>query len=149
MAIILTTNSYRLMIAAIVMEGLVATVRQQVSVIYLYESFRNMHYAKTFGIVNCCEGLFGICGALYFLFISKSWFYLVLAAFILQVIGTIGCMFYHESPKYLIASGQLDRAHQVFKSIAYMNKADQSLVSEQRIDDLFKEENLVREENDH
>mmetsp|Transcript_8545 Transcript_8545/g.11784 ORF Transcript_8545/g.11784 Transcript_8545/m.11784 type:complete len:103 (+) Transcript_8545:650-958(+) len=99
-----------------------------------------MHYATTFAIVASCEGFFGIFGALYFLFISKSWFYLVLAAFTLQLLGTIGCSFFPESPKYLIATGQLKRAQEVFSLIAKVNKVDQSVVTQDRIDTLFKEE---------
>ena len=106
MSVVLFTNSYRMMIGALMTLGMMATVRQQVTVVYLFENFRHHHYARVMGIDSCCQGAFGICGALYFLFISKSWFYIIFFSFCLSLLGTIGCMlFYHESPKYLIITG--------------------------------------------
>ena len=36
--VIMATTSYRVMIAALIIEGMVATARAQVSVVYLFES---------------------------------------------------------------------------------------------------------------
>ena len=138
LTVILFTTNYRIMIAAIMVLGMMATVRQQVTVVYLYENFRHHHYARVMGIDSCCQGAFGICGALYFMFISKSWFGLVFFSFCLSLFGTIGCMlFYYESPKYLLVTNQLEQTHRVLSSIAWWNGADQALVTPSRINKHF------------
>ena len=104
---IMITENYRLMIAALVVLGMVATSRAQVSVIYLYESLTKEHFVTTYAICSCMEGIFGLLGSIYFVFISKNWFWLLFGAYVLQVIGTIGVCFFPESPKYLVKSGQL------------------------------------------
>lgn len=115
LAIILYTTSYRLMIAALLLEGMMATVRLQVSGIYLYENLCHANYAKIIGIDSCCQGVFGICGALYFIYISNDANGVLYFAFGLQLLGTIGAlMFYQESPKYLIVTNQYERAQTVF-----------------------------------
>ena len=99
------TNSYRLMIAALIVLGMVATSRAQVSVIYLYESFTKETFVAVYSICSCMEGVAGIFGCIYFMYISKNWFWLLLGAYVMQVIGTVFVCFFPESPKYLVKSG--------------------------------------------
>lgn len=99
------------MIAALVVEGMVATARTQVSVIYLFESLKKEDFAKIYSIISSMEGIIGVFCSIYFMYLSKSWFWLLLVGFTLQLIGTIGVCFFPESPKYLIKTGQIDRAH--------------------------------------
>ena len=110
-------------------EGMVATARAQVSVIYLFESLKKDHFAKVYSLMSSIEGVIGVMSAIYFIYISKSWLWILLVGYCLQVAGTIGVFFFPESPKYLIKTGQIDRALQVFQSIASTNKADPSVVT--------------------
>ena len=137
----MATENYRVMIAALVVEGMVATARAQVSVIYLFETLKKEHFGTAYAIMSSFEGIFGVLGSLYFMYVSKSWFWLLLGAYFLQVIGTIGVCFFPESPKYLVKSGQLLRAQEVFAKIARFNKANPALVTNERIEHIFKTEN--------
>ena len=89
---------------------MVATARAQVSVIYLFESFTKEHFVTVYSICSSMEGVFGLIGSMYFMYISKNWFWLLFAAYILQIIGTTAVFFFPESPKYLVKSGQLCEA---------------------------------------
>lgn len=62
------------------------------------------------------------------------------------MIGTIGVCFFPESPKYLIKTGQIDRAQEVFYKIAQMNKADPTLVAKERFHALFGEKSKSQED---
>ena len=104
MAIVFFTTSYRVMVASMIIIGMTTTIRQQVCIIYLYESFRKEHYARVLAFIVSIDGIVGIIGALYFLFVSKNWLYLYSVAFIMQLLGTVGCLSFHESPKYLIVT---------------------------------------------
>ena len=103
--VIMVTQSYRVMITALIVLGMVATARAQVSVIYLFESLTKEHFVITYAFCSCMEGVFGLLGSVYFMYLSKNWFWLLFAAYVLQVIGTVGVCFFPESPKYLIKSG--------------------------------------------
>ena len=64
------------------------------------------------------------------MYITKDWFWLLFGAYCMQILGTIGVLFFPESPRYLIKSGQIDRAITLFNRIAKWNNVDPSLVSE-------------------
>ena len=101
----MVTQSYRVMIAALIVLGMVATSRAQVSVIYLFESLTKETFVTTYTMCTCMEGVFGLFGSIYFMYISKNWFWLLLGAYIMQIIGTTLVCFFPESPKYLVKSG--------------------------------------------
>ena len=51
----------------------------------------------------------------------------------MAIIGTVGVFFFPESPVYLIKSGQLIRAQEVFEIIAKKNGTDLSVVTTEQI----------------
>ena len=56
------------------------------------------------------------------------------------MIGTIGVCFFPESPKYLVKSGKLVQAQETFAMIARYNGASPELVTNERIEAIFKAE---------
>ena len=56
------------------------------------------------------EGVIGILCSLYFMYVSKNWMWLLVTAFILQILGTLGSFAFPESPRWLIKKGQIQRA---------------------------------------
>ena len=104
---IIATRSYTVLVAALILMGTMATIRTQVSVIYLYEIMKKKHYTLVFSCGASVEGLVGVLASLYFMYISKSSKGLLLTGYIIQIFGNIGSFFYLESPRFLIKSDQL------------------------------------------
>ena len=52
------------------------------------------------------ETLVGLCGVIYFTFLSKNWFWFVLIGYIWEVWATVGSFLIPETPKYLLKSGR-------------------------------------------
>ena len=57
----------------------------------------------------------------YFAFISKNWRYLQIPNLVLTFVGIVFVFTMPESPRYLIASKQYDKARMVFQKIANFN----------------------------
>ena len=102
---LLYTPSYVGLIASMMLMGMTATVRAQISVVYFYESLTKESYDYFYSIVAMLEGFIGLGAALYFQMVSKNWFWLLFTGYVLQVLGTIGSFFYPESPRWLIKTG--------------------------------------------
>ena len=58
-----------------------------------------------------------------------------MALFLMITIAAIAAWFYTESPRYLVKSGQIDRAKQVFAHIAEQNGVQP--ITNQRFESLF------------
>ena len=101
----MVTRSYEVMIMALFTLGLCATARAQITCIYLFESVQKVHFSNVLTAASVLEGLFGISGSLYFLYVSKNWFYLLFVAYMVQILATFGAFFIPESPKFLISVG--------------------------------------------
>ena len=87
------------------------------------------HFATFFSILASVEGFFGMMTTIYFVFISKNWVWLIGVGLLMQLCGTICSYFFLESPRWLIKSGQIRRAQQVFEKMAEWNGIDKSVVS--------------------
>lgn len=109
-AFLVFNNSYVVTVGSLFVLGMCSAVRTQVAYIYMYENMRPKHYERTTGIIHVIEGTLAVFGALYFFYISKYWFPLIFGGFMLSVFGNIGVWFYYESPRYLIKSGQIQKA---------------------------------------
>ena len=121
------------MILSMLVLGMCATVRAQVGMVYLLENVQKKHFSIAVAVFHMFEGAVMIIGALYFLYATKNWFWLILAGWIMAIIGTVGVFFFPESPVYLIKSGQLIRAQEVFEIIAKKNGTDLSVVTTEQI----------------
>ena len=71
----------------------------------MYESLRKDHFTKTYTAIAMVEGVLGLGAALYFRFVSKNWYWLILGGYFAQVVGSIAFFFFPESPRYLVKSG--------------------------------------------
>ena len=121
------------MVKALFALGMCSTSRAQIFVIYLYESLQRHHYPRIFTFANCMEGLFGLLGSLYFLYLSKNCFWLIAIAYTFQVVATLGVFFLPESPKFLISRGEYEKASLSFQTIALWNKQDPKEVSVEKV----------------
>lgn len=90
--------------------GCMATITTQVGFIYAYENLRVKNYEMVTILLGLMEGLIGVFGALYFSYITKNYFPLILSGFIPAIIGALGVLYYYESPRFLIKSGQITKA---------------------------------------
>ena len=104
------TTSYTVLVTSIFIIGMMATIRAQVGFIYIYENMRAKHYERCAAVIGFFEGTLALIGALYFMLVSKDWFPLVFGAFCVSICGAFGVFFLHESPRYLIKSGQIGKA---------------------------------------
>ena len=52
--------------------GMMATIRCQVSVVYFYESMTKEHYSFMYSFIAMLEGFIGLGSALYFNFIATN-----------------------------------------------------------------------------
>ena len=134
--VILMTKSYALLIVSMILLGMMSTVRLQVCVVYIYESMKKEHFTKTYAAIACFEGVLGLAAVLYFKFISKDYFWLLLSGYILQVAGSFASFFFPESPRYLIKTGMITEATSVLNQISYFNGSDVKFGNEQ-IDEMF------------
>jgi len=82
-SLLIFTDSYHLLITGLFIMGMMSTIRVQVGVLYLYECLTRANYHKIYTIVAILEGVFGVMGALYFKYVSKDWFYILMCGFIL------------------------------------------------------------------
>jgi len=85
--------------------GMCATVRAQVAMVFLLENVQKKHFTIAVAIFHMFEGAVMILGALYFLYASKNWFWLIFTGWMMQIAGTVGVFFFPESPVYLVKSG--------------------------------------------
>ena len=102
---LLYAPSYAGLIASMMVLGMMATIRTQVSVVYFYESMTKQNYTLMYATMAMLEGFIGLTAALYFQYMSKNWFWLIFFGYVAQVFGTIGSFFFPESPRYLIKTG--------------------------------------------
>lgn len=104
------TTDYQNLVLCMFTIGMVATIRAQVGFIYLFENMRVKHYERLAAVFGLIEGSLALLGALYFHFLSKSWFPLIFGAFCVTAAASVGSLFLLESPRYLIKSGQITYA---------------------------------------
>lgn len=126
---LITTRSYTILVIALMLMGSMATIRTQVSVVYLYEIMKKQHYTFVFSCGASIEGLVGVLASLYFMYLSKSAMGLLTTAYVIQMLGNIGSFFYLESPRFLIKSDQLEEARVVLQKIAQINGTDPEAAS--------------------
>ena len=97
-----------MMIAAMMLLGASATARCQLSFMVLLENLPSNKHARFGSSIFVIETLIGMSSAIYFTFISKNWFWLVLVGYTMEWIATIGSFFIPETPKFLMKAGRKD-----------------------------------------
>ena len=105
LGIMIFTDSYSRLIAAMIILGAMSTARMQVMSIYIYENMNKSNYTNMMTVTSMGQGLVGVGIVLYFTYVSKSAHWLLLIAFIMQIGGCLMSLFMYESPKFLIKSG--------------------------------------------
>ena len=136
--VMMTTNSYSMLIYSQFINGLMTTVRVQVCVIYMLENMTERSISSTittfFSLETCCA----LFGSFYFIWISKESYYLLLLGNILQGLGTLMLFCVPESPKWLIKTGKMQEAQKVLEQIGRNNKSDNiASVSKECFEELF------------
>lgn len=102
---LLLTHSYTILIVSMATFGMMSTVRVQVGVNYMYESVNRSTYTTLYMIIAMGEGFIGVLASLYFMFVSKTSFWLTFIGWTWIAIAMVSSWFYPESPRYLIKSG--------------------------------------------
>ena len=110
---LISTESYNVMIASIFSMGLLATPRLHVSTILLFELMQTEKWTLAYALICVFgEGLSGLVPAIYFIYVSKNWYWLMVGCTVNCSISAFGTYFIlPESPKFLISTGQLEKAH--------------------------------------
>ena len=121
LSVLTVTESYSSLIACMFTLGMVSTVRVNVGVNYMYESMHRDHYVNLCTFMAMGEGVVGTFATLYFMFISKSFTGLLLLIYSWCVIAMLSSFFYPESPRFLIKSGRIEEANEVFNLVASAN----------------------------
>ncbi len=135
-SILLYTRSLNLLMVGFFVLGAISTIRVQIGVVYLYESLTKANYQQLYTFMSILDGAVGILVVIYFKF-YKDRYYILLIGCITQMVGSVCFWFLQESPRYLIKSGQIDKAQAVLHKIAEFNKIDVQVVSKERIEELF------------
>ena len=140
LTMILKTNSYTILIVSMFVIGMMSTERITVGVNYMYESMPRKNYTLFYTIIAMGEGLCGLIATCYFMFISKTSFWILFLSFCMMGFAAVCTFLYPESPRYLIKTGQIDQAYEVFHGIAKTNGCDP--VSREEFETLFGREKL-------
>ena len=109
-ALLFMSKNYNVLILSMTIMGMMSTMRGQISTIYLYESMQKEVFVLTYMFFLCFEGIVGLGVSLYFMYVSKNYISLLASGFCMQVIGTLISFIFPESPRWLIKSGQINRA---------------------------------------
>lgn len=107
---IATTSNYTMMVTAVTLLGMTCTIRLQVFCNYLNENCVTAHYAKALTIAFSIEGFMKIPCSLYMLYISTNAYHLIYSSLAVQTVAALLSTSFLESPRFLIKTGQLDRA---------------------------------------
>lgn len=120
--VLVLSTTYELLIASLFVIGTMATIRVQVSIVYLYETLTRADYLRTYTALAMFEGVAGLLSALYYRYVSKDSMGLILTSYVMMTAGTVAAFVYPESPRYLVKTDQIERAHGVIASIAAWNQ---------------------------
>ena len=109
-ALLFMSRNYNVLIVSMTIMGMMSTVRGQIGTIWLYESLQKDAFVLTYTCLLTFEGIVGLGVTLYFMYISKNYVSLLAIGFCMQIVGTLISFTYPESPRWLIKSGQINRA---------------------------------------
>ena len=104
------TTDYATLIFAMAIMGLMATVRLQICLNYMYEVMKIENYTTFYTTVALGEGIIGVIVVLYFWLISKDAQGILWVGYVISSISILGVFLYPETPRYLVKLGDLDRA---------------------------------------
>jgi len=102
--VLLLSTTFTLLISSMFMMGAMATIRVQVSIVYLYETLKRSDYRYFYTALAIFEGVSGVGAALYFKYVSKDAMGLLWCSYFCMVLGFLASLLYPESPRYLIKS---------------------------------------------
>ena len=82
-SLLFLTHNYNVLILAMSILGMMATVQIQIGPFYFYECLKKEHFTTVISLLGCFEGTMGIIASLYFIFWNKHWFGLIFSGFML------------------------------------------------------------------
>ena len=80
-------------------------------------------------LVQIYDSLLMVQSCLYFMYVSKDWFYLHLGILALNIIACALCFLLPESPQFLYRAHRFEEAREIFRIIAKINKKDERAFS--------------------
>ena len=120
-AIMLFTESLLVMSIVIFIQGMVTSLRVNVGYVYMMELMPRSVQTQMTTFWCSIDALIYLFASVYFWKISKDAKYFELVGLIWVTISCILIYWLPESPRYLVSTGNLERAEAVFKYIARWN----------------------------
>ena len=125
--VIMVTKNFWVMLTTIFLFGMLASIRQVTGWVYFMELLPKKNNTVAACVFCVIDALTYLMVTVYFLAISKDWFYIILFAYILQVLGAGLCWFLPESPVYLLSRKKIPETLAVFTRMAKVNKREDQL----------------------
>ena len=124
-----------ILIGSITVLGMMSTIRGQVTTRYVYETMRKVHWTISLSAFYMINTLLVLLASIYFSFFSNDWFSLIYGCSACSMLATIVSPFLPESPRYLISTGQLEKAQKAFETMALVNRvaSPSTIVSYERL----------------
>jgi MFS family permease len=116
--------------------GVFSCFRLNIGFIYGQEIIRKGHANVIGSLYNTLDAMTMIFTTLYYLYISRNWYYISVCFFSITIIALIISFFLPESPKFLVSKGHFLKAKHSFNRIASINNMKPLCYSK----DAFKEE---------
>ena len=96
------TKQNYVMLIAIFGCGMLFSIRQIMGFVYILELLPKKNRTVAVTVIWVLDGLVYPIIVIYFWTISTNWFWLILVAYILSIVGAVACFFLPESPQFLI-----------------------------------------------
>ena len=104
-AVMLTVTNFYLRSLMFFIMGL-TQVKIGVSYVWLSECVGNPFKSTSFTIINVFEGLTLAVVGIYYVYISRNWYWLCLVMFIISILATALIPFCPESPRWHLVNGR-------------------------------------------
>lgn len=118
------THSLGWMIFIWTVLGAMNSWRTTVGYVYIMECVPKKAQTPVTSLWNVQEGGIYLLATLYFWKVSKHWFWFSLVGYIWNIISAVFMIWMPESPRYLVNSGQLQKAAEAFRIVAWFNKKE-------------------------
>ena len=133
---IMFTKSLDVIIAAVCLYGAISAIITSSGYLYLLELVPKKNETRVASILWILDQLTYLLPVLYFWFVSKHWFWIVLVGYCFQIIGLVSSFILPESPAFYISQ---NRFEDTVKSFSYMAKVNRAQHFEQEVEPLRQE----------
>ena len=137
---IMLSKSLDVIIAAVCIYGAISAIITSSGYLYLLELVPKKNETRVASILWILDQTTYLLPVLYFWFISKHWFWIVLVGYCFQIVGLVSCFILPESPAFYLSLNRFEETIKSFKIIAKVNGAKDF---EQEIEPLKEEAALI------